>query len=1137
MIKKITFLWVILFTSYSFSQNATIDLPIANSSTGSGEERVRDGYVSTSSSDLEFYHDGSSEQIVGLSFEKVAIPKNSTITKAYIQFQADQEGAGEVTVNIHGDNSDNALSINAGVSHDISGRTPTSTNVNWEIASWVGEKNQASSNQRTPDISAIISEITSRSGWEFENNMAFIFTGVSKSSGASWREAESGSSTGAPILHIEFRLPPAEIDIVGNNTSIVNGDTSPDLIDNTQFGDIGVGQVFTQKFSIKNSGGQDLSLTGSPIVTINGDSQFTVITQPSSSVFGAGETVEFEIQYAPNSITTNNAVVLVESNDSDENPYTFNIQGSGAAAVIDVAVLGNAKAISNGDNTPDVLDNTNFGPMYSFTERTKTFTIENTGNSIVNISSVTSSNSNFTISSLLETTIGVGRSTTFDVTFVPSNTATNSATITINSNDSDDSSFTFDVEVETTNPIFSSTINAGDNWFYLSDGSNQGTAWRTLVFDQEDTWTEGATEIGYGDGDEKTDIGQPATPRPVTTYFRKYITIEDVSKFKSINLEAVRDDGMVVYINNVEVWRNNMPASESIKYDDHAESAIASGDEKAWNKRSVPSSFLKNGTNIIAVEIHQISSTSSDISFNFKLTPSENEVTTTVERGPYLQSGTSNSVVVKWRTDIATQSVVNYGTSVSSLSMNKTNDDLTTEHEVTLSGLTPNTKYYYNIGDKTKVLLEDVSGDMYVITAPTAGADQFVRAWILGDAGTANDNQRNVRDAYYDYVANASTNTGKTDMMLFLGDNAYNSGTDSEYQNAFFDIYEDMLRKSVAWSCLGNHDGGSADSATQSGPYYDIFTFPTAGEAGGTASGTEAYYSFDYANIHFIILDSQDSGREVGGSQYNWAKNDIQNTTQDWIVALFHHPAYTKGSHDSDYEGQLIDMRQNFMPMLEENGVDLVLNGHSHSYERSYFLNGHHGFANSFNPNEINNGGHTVGITGNGDGKADHDGVYQKTSNDTEGAVYITTGSAGKTSGGSLNHQAMSISLNKLGSCVMEIESDGKGGQNMTVKFVRENKNIDDYFTINKTGVTLAVGQNEIVEKSIKIFPVPANDLLNVKVNLDERLQTVKFFNSTGELVKEDKNETVNVSNMATGIYIIEINTDKKTYFKSVIIE
>ena len=81
-----------------------------------------------------------------------------------------------------------------------------------------------------------------------------------------------------------------------------------------------------------------------------------------------------------------------------------------------------------------------------------------------------------------------------------------------------------------------------------------------------------------------------------------------------------------------------------------------------------------------------------------------------------------------------------------------------------------------------------------------------------------------------------------------------------------------------------------------------------------------------------------------------WLNADLADTTAQWIVAFFHHPTYTKGTHDSDREGRLVDMRQNFLPILEAGGVDLILTGHSHVYERSYFVDGHYGQSASFDP-------------------------------------------------------------------------------------------------------------------------------------------------------------------------------------------
>ncbi|MGH9022200.1 MAG: metallophosphoesterase, partial [Acidimicrobiia bacterium] len=299
-----------------------------------------------------------------------------------------------------------------------------------------------------------------------------------------------------------------------------------------------------------------------------------------------------------------------------------------------------------------------------------------------------------------------------------------------------------------------------------------------------------------------------------------------------------------------------------------------------------------------------------------------------ITRGPYLQMGTPAGVVVRWRTDVATDSRVSYGLAPGSLTSVVEDPALTTEHVVTLSGLSPDTPYYYSVGTTTPPPLAGDDDSHFFLTSPQSGTAKPTRIWVLGDSGTANDNARAVRNAYYTF-----TGTRHTDLWLMLGDNAYSDGTDSQYQAAVFNMYPEMLRKSVLWPTLGNHDGHMADSATQSGPYYDIFTLPKNGDAGGLASGTEAYYSFDYGNIHFVVLDSFETSRSPGGAMMTWLAQDVISTTQDWIIAYWHHPPHSKGFHDSDTNAIETQMRQYALPILEDHGVDLVLAGHNHSYE------------------------------------------------------------------------------------------------------------------------------------------------------------------------------------------------------------
>ena len=110
----------------------------------------------------------------------------------------------------------------------------------------------------------------------------------------------------------------------------------------------------------------------------------------------------------------------------------------------------------------------------------------------------------------------------------------------------------------------------------------------------------------------------------------------------------------------------------------------------------------------------------------------------TVVRGPYLQSGTSSSVIIKWRTDEATDSVVHYGLAPDSLTLSASDSDSTTEHEVQLTGLSADVKYFYSVGTSS-VTLADGSSDHSVVTAPVPGTAKPTRIWVIGDSGTANN--------------------------------------------------------------------------------------------------------------------------------------------------------------------------------------------------------------------------------------------------------------------------------------------------------------------------------------------------------------------------------------------------------------
>ena len=399
-------------------------------------------------------------------------------------------------------------------------------------------------------------------------------------------------------------------------------------------------------------------------------------------------------------------------------------------------------------------------------------------------------------------------------------------------------------------------------------------------------------------------------------------------------------------------------------------------------------------------------------------------------RGPYLQSGSTTSIVVRWRTDWPAASVVRYGNQAHELDQSATGAH-GLDHEVKLTGLRPDTTYFYSVGTEDGPIMGGSGFDFRFTTA--TDANKFVRIWAIGDFGTSNSAAVAVRNAYTDI-------SERTDVWLMLGDNAYESGTDDQYQRAVFNMYGPLLRQFVAWPTLGNHDTGSTGTE-EAFPYLEIFTLPKNGEAGGLPSGTELYYSFDQANIHFICLDSMTSDRSPGSPMLTWLENDLISTTRDWVVAYWHHPPYTWGTHDSDSEVELIEMRRNVVPILERYGADLVLCGHSHVFERSYLLNGHYGSSSTFSSSMVMDPG---------DGVPWGDGAYRRPAGGlgaNQGVVYVVCGCSGE--GGYFTfkrHPAMMRNMAGYGSMVIDVEN-----LRMDVRFITEQGMVADWFTIDKS--------------------------------------------------------------------------------------
>ena len=257
-----------------------------------------------------------------------------------------------------------------------------------------------------------------------------------------------------------------------------------------------------------------------------------------------------------------------------------------------------------------------------------TFTVRNTGITDLTGLALTKDgthSADFAIGNLAGTTLAPGASATFTVTFTPGAAGARTAALHLASNDPDENPF--DINLTGTGiatilvPAHAGIPGKGAIWKYLVSATAPAATWRTASFNDA-AWPQGAVECGYGDGDEITDTGYTgsSSSKNLTTYFRHSFVVANPASVGTLTLRLRRDDGAVVYLNGQEVFRSNLPAG-TITHTTPA-SAAADDDGETWFSQTLTptQSVLQSGINGVAVEIHNSSGTSSDISFDFELT-------------------------------------------------------------------------------------------------------------------------------------------------------------------------------------------------------------------------------------------------------------------------------------------------------------------------------------------------------------------------------------------------------------------------------------------------------------------------------------------------------------------------------------
>ncbi len=289
---------------------------------------------------------------------------------------------------------------------------------------------------------------------------------------------------------------------------------------------------------------------------------------------------------------------------------------------------------------------------------------------------------------------------------------------------------------------------------------------------------------------------------------------------------------------------------------------------------------------------------------------------------PYLQSVTPSSAVVVFRADQACPAEVRFAPTAGGTEQVAASTKSQAQHEVKLEGLQPATEYRYTV----QACGSPLEPEHTFRTAPAPGTTD-VHFAAIGDFGkgtaeqTATANQILAHDP---------------EVIVTVGDNIYSDGTDAEFTSNFLRPMGALFAEVPLYPAFGNHDYAADDLATS----LKNFVVPT-----NNPIGTERYYSVDWGNVHFVMLDSicligdADSSECDVKQQLAWLDSDLKATNAHWKVIMLHNVLFSSAKYGARPE-EVGPMREMLLPIFEANGVDLVLSGDDHVYERSKPMSG-----------------------------------------------------------------------------------------------------------------------------------------------------------------------------------------------------
>jgi PKD repeat protein len=553
----------------AYGQVQTLTIPITSSSDDAEEKGLNTtgtpGAMDLTSSDIELVNDGNDgDQFLGFRFTNITIPPGALISNAFIQFTVDETdaSAGSITFKVEDiDNSTTFLSANG----DISSRTALTDSVVWSnIPTWntVGEQ---SVDQQTSDLSSLIQLMVNRSGWVSGNALNILATGT----GERVAESYDGAPSNPPTLVIEYMIPTTVVFDIQSSNDDAEQDASSGAMDFT-------------------SSDLELSTDGSSLQVIG--LRYDNITIPKGSTVSSAY-----IQFTVDEVNTANTVNLLLTVEEEDNstPLTGTILSSRNWNLTSPIFWNSIPAWSAIDDAGVNQQSADVATLI---------------NQIVNRPGWSTGNA-----------ISLGMVDPF-VMSVPGYTANSSKRVgrSYDNNPSKAAKLVVTYTLPASYLVEDFPIPANASWKYDDSGVDLTAASWTALNYNDTTWAFGNGVLGYGDNPTTTiSYGSNSSAKHPTYYFRNTFNVADASIYDSLVFNLLRDDGAIVYVNGVEAFRMNMPAGMT-NYNTLAPSVVSGTAESTYFEQKT-GNLLVNGLNVIAVEIHQESMTSSDLSFDMEV--------------------------------------------------------------------------------------------------------------------------------------------------------------------------------------------------------------------------------------------------------------------------------------------------------------------------------------------------------------------------------------------------------------------------------------------------------------------------------------------------------------------------------------